>query len=120
MESKVTTIDQYITAYPAEVQDILQKVRKTIAKAAPEATEKIGYGIPTFVFHGNLVHFAAYAHHIGFYPGSGAIEIFQNELTQYKTSRGAIQFPLAKPIPYDLIQKITSYRYQENTSKLRK
>ena len=117
MDSKVTTIEQYIAAYPAETQKILQNVRGTIARVAPDATEKIGYGIPTFVFHGNLVHFAAYAYHIGLYPGSGAIEIFQNELTQYKTSRGAIQFPLAKPIPYDLIEKITHYRVEQNKNK---
>ena len=120
MDSKVTTINQYIAGCPAETQKILQNVRGTIARVAPDAAEKIGYGIPTFVFHGNLVHFAAYAHHIGFYPGSGAIETFKKDLTSYKTSKGAIQFPLDKPIPYDLIEKITRYRYEENTSKKRK
>jgi uncharacterized protein YdhG (YjbR/CyaY superfamily) len=120
MDTKVATIDQYIAAYPAHVQDILQKVRKVVAKAAPDATEKIGYGIPTFVYKGNLVHFAAYARHIGFYPGSAGIETFKKDLAGYKTSKGAVQFPLDKPIPYDLIEKITVYRYEENTSKLRK
>ncbi len=117
MDTKIATIDQYIAAYPAQVQHILQKVRATIARVAPDATEKIGYGIPTYVYNGNLVHFAAYAHHIGFYPGSGAIETFQKDLTAYKTSKGAIQLPLDKPIPYDLIEKITAYRVEQNKSK---
>ena len=119
MDTHITTIDQYIAAYPTQVQEMLQKVRACIARTAPEATEKIGYGIPTFVFRGNLVHFAAYAHHIGFYPGSGGIETFKKDLAGYKTSKGAVQFPLDKPIPYDLIEKITTYRVEQNRSKIK-
>ena len=111
--NKVTNVDEYIEQFPKEVQDILQKVRKTIKKEAPKATEAMGYGVPTFKLNGNLVHFAAFKKHIGFYPGSEAIEIFKKELTSYKTSTGTIQFPYAKPIPYDLIGEITRYRVRQ-------
>ena len=112
--NKVETIDEYIAQYPETTQAILQKVRQTISSVAPGATEKIGYGIPTFVLNGNLVHFAGYNHHIGFYPGSIGIASFTEELKPYKTSKGAVQFPLDKPIPYDLIKKITKFRIAQN------
>ncbi len=117
MDLSIKTIDEFITKYPADVQKILQKIRQTIQKAAPEATEKISYGIPTFVFHGNLVHFAAYDSHIGFYPGPAPISAFQDELTAYETAKGTIRFPLDKPIPYDLIEKITAYAVERNSVK---
>jgi len=98
-------IDEYIDNYPESVQKILQQIRETIHAAAPDAAEKISYGIPTFTFHGNLVHFAAYEHHIGFYPGARAIPEFSEELKSYNTSKGTIQFPIDKPIPLDLITK---------------
>lgn len=112
--NKYATIDEYILNFPTNVQTILQKIRTTIQKQAPEAKEKISYGIPTFTFHGNLVHFAAYAHHIGFYPGSSGVNAFKKELAKYHTSKGTIQFPLDQPVPYDLIAKITAYRVTES------
>lgn len=108
------TIDEYIAAFPPETQATLQKIRETINKAAPEATEAIAYQMPTFRLNGNLVHFAAFKNHIGFYPAPSGIINFQAELTPYKTSKGAIQFPSDKPIPYDLITKITKSRVAEN------
>ena len=109
-----TTIDEYIAGFPAEVQAILQKVRATIHQAAPDAQEKIGYGIPTFTLHGNLVHFAAYKNHIGFYPAPRGIEKFKDELAAYAGSKGTIQFPLDQPIPYELIRRIVVFRVQDN------
>lgn len=117
MDTSVTTIDDYIKSYPADSQKILQKIRHLIQATAPEAKEKIGYGIPTFTYHGNLVHFAAYQHHIGFYPGAEAIEVFAGDLKAYTTSKGAVQFPIDQPIPYELIKKITEFRVQKNTPK---
>lgn len=117
---KVQTIDQYIKAFPKDIQHILEKIRRTIQKAAPEAEEAISYQIPTFKLHGNLVHFAAFKNHIGFYPASKAIEVFKSELSSYKTSKGAIQFPFDKPIPFSLISKITRFRVKENLDKKKK
>ena len=114
------SIDNHISTFPPETQQLLQKVRETIKAVVPEATETISYGIPTFQFHGNLVHFAGYAHHIGFYPGSGGVERFRDELAGYKTSKGTIQFPLDKPIPFDLIRRITEFRLEENLKKVKK
>jgi uncharacterized protein YdhG (YjbR/CyaY superfamily) len=116
-KAKTNTIDEFIAIFPKDVREILEKVRETIRKAAPEAEETIGYGIPTFVLKGNLVHFAAYKNHIGFYPTSSGIARFKDELTAYKTSRGTVQFPLDKPIPYDLISKIVAFRVKENLEK---
>ncbi len=106
--------DTYIATFPADVQAILSKLRALIKQCAPDASEAIKYGIPTFVLHGNLVHFAAYAHHIGFYPAPSGIENFKDELADYKFSKGAIQFPLDAPIPYPLIRKIVKFRVKEN------
>lgn len=114
MKSKSSDVDQYILQFPVEVQDILTKVRGTIVNAAPDSLETIGYGMPTFKLKGkNLVHFAGYKKHIGFYPSPAGIEKFKTELESYKTSKGAIQFPLDRPIPYDLIKKITEYRVSQ-------
>jgi uncharacterized protein YdhG (YjbR/CyaY superfamily) len=100
--------DEYIAQFPAKTQELLQKVRQVILNALPTATEKISYGIPTFVVNGkNIVHVGAYDSHIGFYPGSYGVEHFADKLTGYKTSKGTIQFPLDRPIPYDLISEIT-------------
>jgi len=110
---KVSNIDEYIEQFPEEVQKVLQKVRRTIKKEAPNATEAMGYGVPTFKLNGNLVNFAAFKNHIGIYPGPDAIKAFKKELAGYKTSTGTIQFPLAKPIPYDLIRDIIRYRVKE-------
>ena len=108
--SKATTIDEFIAAYPKDTQAILQKLRKVIKEVAPEAGEKIAYGIPTFTLNGkNLVHFSAYDTHIGFYPGSGPIDAFKDELKPYETSKGTVRFPLGQPPPYDLISKMTKF-----------
>ena len=108
------TIDEYIAGFPADVQDVLQKIRKTIHEAAPEATEKISYQMPTFYFKGNLVHFAAFKEHIGFYPVPTGIDKFKKELSVYKQGKGSVQFPLDQPMPYDLITKIVKFRVKEN------
>jgi uncharacterized protein YdhG (YjbR/CyaY superfamily) len=111
------TIDEYIAGFPQDVQEILQKIRMTIREAAPEAKETISYQMPTFKFYGNLVHFAAFQHHIGFYPIPTGIDAFKNELSQYKGGKGSVQFPLDKPIPYDLISRIVKFRVKENLEK---
>jgi len=108
-------IDQYIAAFPPDVQEKLEKIRETIRKAAPKAEEAISYMIPTFKLHGNLVHFAAYKKHIGFYPAPRGKEEFKEELAAYEGGKGTVQFPLDKPIPYALIRKIVKFRVQENT-----
>jgi uncharacterized protein YdhG (YjbR/CyaY superfamily) len=120
LKIKAKTIDEFISHYPTDIQTLLEQIRTTIRKSAPSAIEKICYGIPTFALNGNLVHFAAYNKHIGFYPASSGIEAFQNELTGYSCSKGTIQFPLDKPLPLDLIDKIVRFRVQENLSKKRK
>jgi uncharacterized protein YdhG (YjbR/CyaY superfamily) len=107
------TIDEFIAGYPPATQGILQELRRIIHSVAPGAGEKISYGIPTFTLHGNLVHFSAYKHHIGFYPGAEAIEVFADQLTEYQCSKGTVQFPLDKPIPYELVKKITVWRVEK-------
>lgn len=110
---KYTNIDEFIGNYPEDVRVILEKIRQTIHEAAPGAKEKISYGIPTFTLGGNLVHFSAYKHHVGFYPGADAIQVFKDDLKAYKISKGTIQFPLDQPIPYDLIKEITLFRTRQ-------
>jgi len=110
-------IDTYIANFPSDIQSVLQQIRKTIREAAPEATEKISYQIPTFYLKGNLVHFAAFKDHFAFFPTSSGVEKFKDELSGYKLSKGTIQFPLGKPIPYDLITKITKFRVEENLER---
>lgn len=114
------TIDEYIAAFPPAVRAILEKMRLTIRKAAPEATERISYRIPTFYLNGNLVHFAAFKHHIGFYPTSSGVAEFQGELEKYKTSKGAIQFPIDEPLPLNLVKWIVEFRAKENSAKMLK
>ncbi len=116
-QTQPTTIDEYIAGFPPDVQAILEKVRATIRKAAPGAGETIKYRMPTFTQHGNLVHFAAFKNHIGFYPVPTGIEKFKKELAPYKMGRGSIQFPLDQPIPYGLISKIVKFRAKENLAK---
>jgi uncharacterized protein YdhG (YjbR/CyaY superfamily) len=111
------TIDGYIAMFPKNVQDMLKKLRRVIGESAPGAEETISYGIPTFKLNGYLVHFAAYKNHIGFYPTSSGIEAFKKELLSYKWAKGSVQFPLDKPIPFDLVKKIVAYRVKENLSK---
>jgi len=111
-------IDDYIAGFPAEIQEILQKVRQTIRASAPEATEAMKYQIPTFIFHGNLVHFAAFKNHIGFYPAPSGIERFKERLSIYPGAKGSIQFPLDRPIPYPLISEIVEFRVNENLNRV--
>jgi len=107
-------IDQYISNFSPEIQFLLQKVRKTIREAAPGAEETIKYQIPTYVFFGNLVHFAANKNHIGFYPAPSGLDAFKEEISKYKNSKGAVQFPSNGEIPFDLISKIVKFRAEEN------
>jgi uncharacterized protein YdhG (YjbR/CyaY superfamily) len=108
-----TTIDEYIALFPADIQQILAAIRATIRKAAPQAIEKIAYRMPTFHQKQNLVHFAVMKHHIGFYPGAEGVAAFTDDLVEYKTSKGAIQFPLSQPIPHHLISMITAFRVKQ-------
>jgi len=108
------TIDDYIAGFPVEIQEKLQKIRETIRNAAPDAQEKISYQMPTFFQEGNLVHFAAFKNHIGFYPTPVGIEEFSEELSVYKGGKGSVQFPLDQPIPYDLINRIVAFRLKNN------
>lgn len=113
-KSSFSTIDEYIATFPAEIQKILQEIRATIKTAAPEAKEKISYQMPTFDLKGNLVHFAAFKNHIGFYPVPTGIEAFKVELSVYKTAKGSVQFPINKPMPVELITRIVHFRVAEN------
>jgi uncharacterized protein YdhG (YjbR/CyaY superfamily) len=112
-----TTIDEYIAGFPTDIQEKLHAMRATIHAAAPEATEKISYGMPTFYQQGNVVHFAAFKNHIGFFPAPSGIERFAQEIGPYQTSKGTLQFPLTQPIPFDLVTKITEFRVQENLTR---
>jgi uncharacterized protein YdhG (YjbR/CyaY superfamily) len=108
------TIDEYISQFPPEMQEILERLRKVIRESAPDSQERMSWQMPTFVLHGNLVHFAACKNHIGFYPAPSAIETFKQELSEYKSSKGAVQFPFKKQIPYELISRIVKFRAAEN------
>ncbi len=116
-QNLTTPITDYILQSPPSVQSKLNQMRDAIRETAPEATEKISYGMPTFYLNGNLVHFAAYAHHIGFYPGADGIANFQADIARYKSSKGAVQFPLDQPLPLDLVKRITAYRREQNLAK---
>lgn len=111
------TVDAYIAAFPEEVQVKLQALREAVRAAAPEAEERISYRMPTFTLHGNLVHFAAFARHIGFYPAPRGIAAFQQELSRYKGAKGSVQFPLDEPLPLELISRIVAFRVAENREK---
>jgi uncharacterized protein YdhG (YjbR/CyaY superfamily) len=116
-KSAFTTIDEYIAIFPKEVQKILNELRAVIKASAPDAEEKISYQMPTFALKGNLVHFAAYKNHIGFYPTSSGIEKFKTDLSAYEGAKGSVKFPLDKPIPFDLISKIVTFRVKENLER---
>lgn len=115
-----TTIDEYISHYPQNVQELLQSLRDVIIKTVPEAEEKISYQMPTFALRGNLVHFAAYKNHIGFYPTPSGITKFKDRLSAYKTAKASVQFPLNKPLPYELIREIVEFRVEENREKAKR
>ena len=117
MNTLNNNIDEYISSFPKEIQILLEQIRQTIRQAAPEAEEAIKYAMSTFVLNGNLVHFAAFKNHIGFYPVPSGIEEFKNELSGYKGAKGSVQFPLDKPMPLNLITKIVEFRVKENLNK---
>ncbi|HKZ66955.1 MAG TPA: DUF1801 domain-containing protein [Chitinophagaceae bacterium] len=119
-KTKPATIDEYIAGSSKDVQKLLEEIRATIKAAAPGAEETINYGIPTFTLNGNLVHFAAYKNHIGFYPTPGGIEAFKRELSIYEGAKGSVQFPIEKPIPLGLITKIVKFRVKQNLEKAKK
>jgi uncharacterized protein YdhG (YjbR/CyaY superfamily) len=120
MKTQYKTIDEYIKAFPENIQIVLEKMRQTIRKAAPGAIETISYQMPAFKLNGNLVYFAALKNHIGFYPTPSGIESFTEELSPYVKGKGSVQFPLDKPIPYDLVEKIVLFRVKENLAKKKK
>jgi uncharacterized protein YdhG (YjbR/CyaY superfamily) len=115
-----TTIDQYISEAPQEVQERLNNLRAVIKSEVPEAEERIAYAMPTFSQNGNLVHFAYFKNHIGFFPAPSGIENFKDELAKYKTSKGTVQFPLDEDIPMDLVREIVRFRLKENLAKAAK
>lgn len=117
MRQGYKTIDEYIDTFPEDIRFVLEKIRQVIHEAAPEAKESISYQMPTFKLNGNLVHFAAYKSHIGFYPTPSGIEAFKDEISQYKWAKGSVRFPLNKPIPFDLVERIVVFRAQENSQK---
>jgi uncharacterized protein YdhG (YjbR/CyaY superfamily) len=112
--SEPADIDEYIAGFPEEVQERLRKIRETIRAAAPGAVEAIKYRIPTFVLNGNLVHFAAFRSHIGFYPTPDGIEAFEDDLSRYERAKGSVRFPLDQPVPLDLIRRIVEFRVAKN------
>ncbi len=116
-KSGPATVDEYIAQFPEEVQSALRKVRTTIKEAAPQAEERISYGMPGYFLNGRLVWFGAHKKHIGFYPTTSGIEAFSEELAEYKGAKGSVQFPLDKPVPYALIAKIVRFRVAENLKK---
>lgn len=121
MITTITTtnnIDNYIAGFPEKTQKLLEQLRATIIKSAPEAEEVISYKMPAYKLHGMLLYFAAYKNHIGFYPTSSAIKIFEKELSLFKGAKGSVQFPLDKPLPLQLITKIVKYRVKENLEKV--
>jgi uncharacterized protein YdhG (YjbR/CyaY superfamily) len=118
--NQATNIDDYIAAYPEDIQQLLQTIRATIHQAAPEAEEAIKYGIPTFTLNGNLVHFGGYKNHIGFYPAPMGIEAFKEETKIYEAGKGTLQFPIDKPLPLDLINRIVKFRVEKNLEKAKK
>lgn len=112
-----SSIDEYIASFPLDVQKKLESIREVIREVAPQSEEKISYQMPTFYLNGNLVHFAAFKNHIGFYPAPSGIEAFKDDLAKYEGSKGAIRFPKDQPLPYDLIRRIVAYRVSENMKK---
>lgn len=115
MEKKIIeTVDEYILQFEPKTQKLLQEIRAFIINIAPQTQETISYQMPTYKYYGNLVHFAAHAHHIGFYPGPEGIEAFKEKFAGLKYSKGAVQFDMDKPIPFDLIQEIVVYRLAQN------
>jgi uncharacterized protein YdhG (YjbR/CyaY superfamily) len=111
------SIDEYIAGFPVEIQAKLQELRATIKAAAPDAEERISYQMPAFYLKGNLVYFAAFKNHIGFFPTASGVAAFKDELSSYKGSKGTVRFPLDKPLPLELIARMVKYRAAENLKK---
>ncbi len=120
MINKPKSVNKYIANFPEEIQKILEEIRTTIKKAAPDAEECISYGMPSYKLHGVLVYFASHKNHIGFYSLPSGNEAFQKELSNYKTGKGSIQFPIDKPMPLDLISQMVKYRIAENLEKMKR
>ncbi|HSX27462.1 MAG TPA: DUF1801 domain-containing protein [Patescibacteria group bacterium] len=120
MMDKYSSVDEYLANFSGETREKLDTLRQTIKEVVPEASEKIAYGIPTFTFHGNLVHFAGYETHIGFYPGSAPIQTLKDKLKGFETSKGTIRFSLDKPLPLDLIKDITKVAIARNLERKKK
>jgi len=117
---RFNTIDEYIGTFPKGIQEVLQELRRAVRKAAPEAEEAISYQIPTFKLNGNLVHFAAFKNHIGFFPTSSGIRAFRKELSRYELSKGTVRFPMDKPLPLSLVSRIVKFRVKENLAKVKR
>jgi uncharacterized protein YdhG (YjbR/CyaY superfamily) len=115
--TSIQTIDDYIKSFPLEAQKRLTAIRRLVEKLAPAAQEKISYQMPTFYLNGNLVHFAAFKNHIGFYPTPHGIEAFQKELSRYKNGKGSVQFPHDEPLPMKLIEEMVKYRIEKNLGR---
>ena len=120
MNTAIKNIDEYISDFPENIQLILEQIRETIKRTAPEAEETIKYGMPTFTLNGNLVYFAAFKNHIGFYPIPTGIEAFKEQFSQYKTGKGSVQFLLEQPMPLDLIAQVVKFRVEQNLGKPKK
>ena len=116
-KNKINTIDDYISGFPTEIQKILEQIRATVKKAAPDSVEAIKYSMPTFILKGNLIHFAAYKNHIGLYPAPTGDETLTKELSVYKAEKSTLRFPINKPIPYDLIYRIVKLRISQQLEK---
>ena len=113
----MNTIDEYIETFEPDIQKTLNEIRNFIKNEVPEATEKISYGMPTFYLNGNLVHFAAFKNHYGFFPTPSGIDAFEKELASYRSGKGTLRFSIDKPIPWDIIKKIVRFRVKENSNK---
>jgi uncharacterized protein YdhG (YjbR/CyaY superfamily) len=113
------TIDEYIITFEPEIQKTLNEIRKFIRTEVPEVSEKISYGMPTFYLNGNLIHFAAFKDHYGFFPSPSGIDVFEEELASYRTGKGTLRFPFDKPLPWDIIRKVVRFRVKENLNKAR-
>ncbi|GHU92815.1 hypothetical protein FACS189479_02790 [Spirochaetia bacterium] len=115
----MNTIDEYIAAFEPEVQRTLIEIRNFIKNEAPDATEKISYGMPTFYQNGNLVHFAAFKDHYGFFPSPSGIDAFEEELAPYRSGKGTLRFSMDKPIPWEIVKKVVQFRIKENADKVK-
>jgi uncharacterized protein YdhG (YjbR/CyaY superfamily) len=118
--NKPNEIDTYISDFPGHTQDMLEQLRATINKSAPGAEEVISYKMPAYKLNGMLVYFAGYKNHIGFYPTASGIETFKSELKNFKWAKGSVQFPLDKPLPVKLIDKIVRFKVKENSQKVKR